>query len=148
MKALDQTIQQLERAIKKISQKFPQVEEPTLLTDIHLRVSQESGEMLAYDDDDHEITRCVIEEWINSKDDDFYENVTSVLRQVLKRNSKLIESYGILKPFSLVLEDDDRESIAELYIADGDTIIMSGELMKGLGKDLDKFFNDLMSDVK
>ena len=84
----------------------------------------------------------------NSKDDDFYENVTSVLRQVLKRNSKLIESYGILKPFSLVLEDDDRESIAELYIADGDTIIMSGELMKGLGKDLDKFFNDLMSDVK
>ena len=72
MKALDQTIQQLERAIKKISQKFPQVEEPTLLTDIHLRVSQESGEMLAYDDDDHEITRCVIEEWINSKDDDWY----------------------------------------------------------------------------
>ena len=55
---------------------------------------------------------------------------------------------GILKPFSLVLEDDDRESIAELYIADGDTIIMSSELMKGLGKDLDKFFNDLMSDVK
>ena len=76
MKASEQTIQKIERTIRKIGQKFPSTDEPTILTDIHLRVSQESGEMLACDDDDNEITRCVIDEWIDNKEDGFYENVT------------------------------------------------------------------------
>lgn len=146
MKASEQTFHQIERVLRKMGQKFPSVETPTILSDIHIRVSQESGELLAYDDDDNEITRCVVEEWIENKDDDFYDNVTSVLRQSLRRNSKLIDEYGLLKPFSIVLEDDEKESISELYISDGDTIIISGELMEGLDKDLDMFFKDLMKD--
>lgn len=147
MKASEQTIQKIERTIRKIGQKFPPTDEPTILTDIHLRVSQESGEMLACDDDDNEITRCVIDDWIDNKDDGFYENVTTVLRQTLKRMGKVIDNYGLLQPFSLVLEDEDHENIAELYISDGDTIIISGELMKDLDKDLDKFFEGLMKDL-
>ena len=145
MKTSDQTNQQIERAIRKIGQKYPYTDTPTLLTDIHLRVSQDSGEMLAFDDDDNEITRCVVEEWIDNKDDAFYEQVTKVLRQSLHRLSNVVDNYGLLKPFSLVLEDDDKESIAELYIADGDTIIISGDLMEGLSQDLDSFFKALMS---
>ena len=71
MKASEQTIQQIERIVRKIGQKFPTTDTPTILTDIHLRVSQESGELLAFDDDDNEITRCVVEEWIENKEDDF-----------------------------------------------------------------------------
>ena len=145
MKTSDQTNQQIERAIRKIGQKYPYTDTPTLLTDIHLRVSQDSGEMLAFDDDDNEITRCVVEEWSDNKDDAFHEQVTKVLRQSLHRLSNVVDNYGLLKPFSLVLEDDDKESIAELYIADGDTIIISGDLMEGLSQDLDSFFKDLMS---
>ena len=48
MKATEQTLQEVERAIRKVAEKFPPSEEATLLTDIHLRVSQDSGEMLAY----------------------------------------------------------------------------------------------------
>ena len=145
MKASDQTHQQIERFIKKIGQKYPFTETPTLLTDIHIRVSQDTGEMMAFDDDDNEVTRCVVEEWIDNKEDNFYEQVTKVLRQSLHRLSHVVDNYGLLKPFSLVLEDDDKESIAELYIADGDTIIISGELMEGLSQDLDSFFRDLMN---
>ncbi len=146
MKASDQTIQQIERLIKKIVQKFPEVAEPTCLTDIHLRVFQDSGEILAYDDDDNEITRCVVDDWIENKDDEFYDHVTSVMRNILKRLSKQIDKMGILKPFSFVLENDEHESIAELYIADDDTIIISGELMDGLDKDLNAFFEQLMKE--
>ena len=146
MKPSDQTIQQLDRIIRKITQKFPYSDEPTHLTDIHLRVSQDSGEMLAFDDDDNEITRCVIEEWIDNKDDNFYAEITTVLRQSLKKLSKLIDKMGILKPYSFVLEDDEKENIAELYVADDDTIIISGDLMAGLDKDLDLFFDELMKD--
>ncbi len=102
--------------------------------------------MLAFDDDDNEITRCVIEEWIDNKDDNFYAGVTTILRQSLKKLSKVIDKMGILKPYSFVLEDDEKENIAELYIADDDTIIISGDLMEGLDKDLDHFFDELMKD--
>ncbi len=147
MKASEQTIQQIERTVRKIGQKFPTTDTPTLLTDIHLRVSQDSGELLAFDDDDNEITRCVVEEWIENKEDDFYEKVTNLLRQVLKRQSKVIYAYGILKPFHIVLEDDENESVAELFIADGDTVIITGALMEGLDQDLDSFFENLMKDI-
>lgn len=147
MKASEQTVQQIERAIRKISQKFPFVEESSILTDIHLRVVQESGEILAYNDDDEEITRCVIEEWIDNKDDDFYAEITPILRQVIKKMSKTVDNLGIMKPYSFVLEDDEKENIAELYVADDDTIIINGELMEGLDQDLDSFFSELMKDV-
>lgn len=147
MKASEQTIQQIERIVRKIGQKFPATDAPILLTDIHLRVSQESGELLAFDDDNTEITRCVVEEWIDNKEDDFYGKVAALLRQVLKRQSKVIYAYGILKPFHIVLEDDEMESVAEVFIADGDTVIITGALMEGLDQDLDSFFTDLMKDV-
>ena len=100
----EQTVQQLERALRKIADKFPDTEESNLLTDIHVKVSQDSGELVAFDDDDHEITRVVIEPWIDNKDEDFYDMVTKTLRQVMHNNSKLIEAMSVLKPYSFVLE--------------------------------------------
>ena len=99
MKPTEQTIQQLERAIKKIAQKYPYCEEPEALTDIHLVVSQDSGELLVYDDDDNEITRCIVEQWIDSKEEFFYENVTATLRSVLKNMHETVDSLGIMKPY-------------------------------------------------
>ena len=146
MKATEQSIQQVERLIRKISQKFPSTEDPTILTDIHLRVSPESGELLAFDDDDQEITRCVVEQWIDNKEDQFYDDAAEVLRKVLKRQHETVDKLGILRPFSFVLEDEDKEHVAELYVSDGDTIIIGGELMKDLDKDLNSFFEKLMKD--
>lgn len=146
MKATEQTIQQVDRFIKKVAQKFPAQDETSILTDIHVRLSQDSGELLAFDDDDEEITRCVVEEWIDNKDDNFYDNATLVLRHELKKLHEVTDSLGILKPYSFVLEDDDKESVAELYVADDDTMIIGGDLMKDLDKDLEKFFDDLMKE--
>ena len=69
MKATEQTLQQIERAIRKVADKFPNNTEDSVLTDIHLRVTQETGELVAFNDDDNEITRCIIEQWIDNKDD-------------------------------------------------------------------------------
>lgn len=144
MKATEQTQQQIERFVKKIAQKFPKSDEASMLTDIHIRVFQDSGEMLAFDDDEAEITRCVVEQWIDNKDEDFYDQVLLILRNQFKHHHKIIDDFGILKPYSLVLENDDREHMGELYLADDDTIIVSGDLMEGLDKELDDFFNELM----
>lgn len=144
MKATEQTTQQVTRAIHKIALKFPSTEEANIMTDIHLRISQDSGEMVAFDDDDNEINRCVIEEWIENKDEDFYHEVATILHGILAQMSDTVEHLSILKPYSFVLEDDDKEHIAELYLIDDDIAIMGGELMEGLDKDLDDFFDKLM----
>lgn len=116
------------------------------MTDIHVRVSQDSGELLAFDDDDKEITRCVVEQWIDNKDENFYDEVAKILRELMRRNADLIDSLGILKPYSFVLEDDDKENLGELYLADDDTVIVGGDLMEGLDSDLDSFFDDLLKE--
>lgn len=147
METTEQAIQQIERAIRKVAAKFPANQEATVMTDIHLRVTQESGELVAFDDDDNEITRVVIEPWIDNKDENFYKDVTTLLRNVLHTSMHdTVEKMSILRPFSFVLEDDDREHIAELYMADGDTVIMGGELLPDLDKDLDSFFEKLIKE--
>ena len=122
MKATEQTLQQVERALRKVADKFPPKEEATMLTDIHIRVTQDTGELVVYDDDDNEITRCVIEQWIDNKDDNFYDDIANTLRTLLNKHKKQIEQMSILKPYSFVLEDDDRENIAELYLVDDDMV--------------------------
>ena len=146
MKATEQTLQQVERALHKIADKFPANEEASLLTDIHLRVTQDSGELVAFDDDDKEITRCVIEQWIDNKEDTFYEDVATVIRNVLNKQKKQIEEMSILKPYSFVLEDEDHENVEELYLVDDDIVIIDEELMKDLDSDLDNFLNNLLKD--
>lgn len=146
MKATEQTLQQVERAFRKVADKFPPEEEAILMTDIHLRVNQDSGELTVFDDDDKEITRCVVEQWIENKDDNFYNDVAATLRSVLNKHKKQVEKMSILKPFSFVLEDDERESITELYLVDDDTVIIDEELMSGLDKDLDDFLEKLLDE--
>ena len=140
MKPTEQTLQQISRALKKIAQKFPPHDEPSLLTDIHLRVSQDSGELVAFDDEDQEITRCVIEQWIDNKEENFYTQVTNLLRNETKKMGDTIDSMGIMKPFCFVLEDEDKTTVSDLYLADDDTVIIGDDLMKGLDKHLDSFF--------
>ena len=146
MKATEQTQQMLDRAIRKIAEKFPSDAEATLMTDIHIRVTQETGELMAFDDDDNEITRCVVEQWIDNKDDDFYDSVAAIMRKAFERNRSLADNMSIIKPYAFVLEDDDRENQGELYIADDNTIIIDTELMAGLDEELDQFLDNLMKE--
>ena len=146
MKAIEQTIQQIERVLRKVAEKFPQKEEASMLTDIHIRVTQETGELMVFNDDDKELTRCVIEQWIDNKDDNFYKDVANTLRSIINKQKKLIEQLSILRPYSFVLENDEHENLAELYLVDDDTVIIDDELMTDLDKDLDDFLSKLLKE--
>lgn len=140
----EQSLKQVDRFLRKVIQKFPPVEEPVLLTDVHLRISQESGDLMAFDDDDVEISRCVVEEWIDNKSETFYVDSASLLRNRLNTMSDEIDNVGILKPFSFVLENDEKEHVAELYICDDDINIIGGDIMDGWDKELDSFLDEIM----
>ena len=142
----EQSVQQVDRFLRKVMQKFPSTEEPTLITDIHLRISPESGDLMGFDDEDNEISRCVVEEWIDNKNEDFYASAASLLRNRLNALSADVDEIGILKPFSFVLENDDKEHVAELYVSDDDINIIGGDIMDGWDKDLDSFLESLMKE--
>ena len=143
MNASEQTLQQIERALKKVASKFQNDEENMPLTDIYLQVKQESGELLAFNDDEVELTRCVVEEWMGNSSETFYDEVQPILKQVIKSMQEVWAKLPVLKPYSFVLTGEDGETIADLYLVDDDLLVLDGDLMKGLSDDLDAFWTDL-----
>ena len=69
-----------------------------------------------------------------------------VIRRVIDKQQQQVEHMSILKPYSFVLEDEEKENIAELYVVDDETVIIDGELMADLDKDLDDFFSKLLKE--
>ena len=117
------------------------------MTDIHLQVKPTSGELLAFDDNDEELTRVVVEQWIDAKDDDFYEEAAAQICRCLDEVRKsTIDRMSVMHPFSFVLMDEDGETLRDLYVVDEDTVILSKTLLEGLEEDLDKFLADLLKD--
>ena len=147
MKATEQTLQQIERAIRKTADKFPADSDTSVMTDIHVRVIQDSGELITFDDNEEEITRGIVEQWIDNTDDDFYTAIPPIIRKCIERQKTLVDNMGIMKPFTFVLENDEKEPVEELYIVDDDLVIIDSDMMQGLDKDLDDFLDNLLKDA-
>ena len=146
MEATQQTLQQIERAITKVAGKYSQLEEP-VLTDIYIQVIQESGEILAYNDDDVELHRCVVEEWIENTQEDFYNQIVPVLSQCISKSRTVVDTMQIMRPFSFVLVDDEHETVQDImYIDNEETVILDGKLLKGMDEELEAFLRHLLED--
>ena len=146
MEATQQTQLQIERAITKVVGKYSQLEEP-VLTDIYIQVKQESGEILVYNDDDVELHRCVIEEWIGNTQEDFYSQIVPVLSQCISNMRSVVDSMQIMRPFSFVLIDEEHETVQDIiYIDNEETVILDGKLLEGKDKELEEFLRHLLED--
>ena len=137
------TIQQLQRALRKAASKFPLETENFPMTDIILQVKHEGGELLIFDDNEEELTRCVVEEWIGDTSEDFYERIQPVLKEAILDIKEEMDSLNVLKPYSFVLFDDDNSAVANLYLVDDDLIQIDDNLLPGLDEDLESFWETL-----
>ena len=139
---------QIQRALRHVAERFPQGSEP-VLTDIILRVFPHSGEVRFYDDEERELMRIVIEEWIHgSKDEEFYKKVAPILRRAIDEiRTSVVDTMAVLHPFTFVMQDEDGETLTDLYIVDNDEItIISSDILDDVDKDLDDFFQKLMEE--
>jgi hypothetical protein len=129
-----------------VAGKFPEDAEP-LFTDIHLLVNPYTGEIRTYNDDDEELDRCVVEQWIKSPQENFYDEVAPILRSCIEGMRPTLEKMSILRPFSFVLIDEDHETVQDLVIIDNEeTMVIDGNLLEGLEEELDDFLKKLLSD--
>ncbi|EJX00367.1 hypothetical protein EVA_11528 [gut metagenome] len=92
------------------------------------------------------MAHVLIEEWTSYDSDDFLEKVENVLRNTICKMKEAGEfnKVTILKPYSFVLVDEEKETVAELLLMDDDTLLINDELLKGLDKELDDFLKDLL----
>lgn len=134
-------------ALKEALCRYVSGGEESVVTDIHLQPNSESGELVIYDDDDKVLARTIINEWVEYDSDDFYAVVEPILRAELEalKATGLLEKLSLMKPYSFVLVDEEKETVDELLLVDDEeTLLLNDELLKGLDEELDAFLKDLL----
>jgi hypothetical protein len=118
-----------------------------VITDIHMQADMESGQLVISDDDDAVLAEQQIPEWESANPENFYTDVEIALKRALNqlREEGALENVKILKPYSFVLEDSTKETVAELLMMDDEeTLFLNDELLKGLDEELNTFLKDLL----
>lgn len=146
MKLSQTSLSLLENTIKKAVSRYNCVCDQAIVTDIHLQVTPNIGELSIYNDDDEVLANTTIEEWGTYDGNDFNKDIERILSGLLNdmKNAGDFDKMTILKPFSFVLVDEDKETLAELLLIDDDTLLVNEELLKGLDEELDEFLKKLL----
>lgn len=123
-----------------------------LISDLYVQVDRETGELELFDDEEHQIEKVVIFDWVNNpeEEDAFNKKAIAVLKGVLTvmTTKNGFDSPRFLKPLSVSLTDEDFVVIEELLFLDDETLRLDDPLLQDLDKDLDNFLADLLSDIK
>lgn len=137
----------LQKAIETMVRGFVTTED-TAVTDFHFHVNTESGNLTIFDDDDNILAHTHISEWEHYHQEDCYNNIEAILRNKLTEVQKagMFDNMNILKPYSCLLVDDDKETIVDLLYIDDDTYIISDDLMKDFDKEMDEFLKKLLEE--
>lgn len=146
MKISSQSHNSIADTIKKAVEKYGTAKQ-SAITDIHLQPNPVTGELVIFNDDDEVLANVVVAEWVNANLENFYEDAEMLFKKILNQLRKANEFsvLRILKPYSFVLVDGEKETLAELMLVDDeDTLLLSGELLKGLDEELDTFLKDLL----
>lgn len=147
MKLSAQSHSSIMNAVKKALGRYLSDEEKNIVTDIHLQPVQDTGELVIYNDDEEELSRVVVQDWVDCTPEEFFESSEPQLKQILNalRNEGFFNHLNLMKPYSLVMVDDEKETVAELLLVDDEeTLLISDELLKGLDEELDAFLKELL----
>ena len=147
MRVSESSFQEIKTLINEALKEFRGPKEQSVVTDIHIMPIRETGEVTV-SDDDRDLATTRLSDLVEIPEEDFYQVMEKALRRILKDIDQVqpLENLAIWKPFSFVLVDDDRETVAELMLFDDDNTLLSQSLMQGLDEDLDAFLKDLLSE--
>lgn len=138
----------IELAINDAITIYTNQKEQSVVTDIHLQPNSDSGEFIIFNDNDEELSKVIIEEWVESKEEDFLSETEKLLRSILKQmdDKELLNMPALIKPYSFVLIDEDKETVTDLLLKDDDTVLLGEDLLKGLDDELDDFLEKLLKE--
>ena len=137
----------IHETLSKITELYSGEEDQLVSTDFYFQPLREKGKLLVFNDDDEEISNITIDEWKEYPDDTFYDEVTAQLTAIIEafNTEGELERLAVWMPYSFVLVDEERETIADLLLVDDDTLLVKKGLLAGLDEELNKFIEDLMA---
>ena len=147
MKLAPSSTASIHAALTKIAELYSGEEDQLISTDFYLMPSQKGG-LSVYNDNDETIATADIPEWADYTPDTFYADVEVDLRAAVKEVNAEgnLERLAVWMPYSFVLVDEERETIAELLLVDEDTLLVTDSLLEGLSEDLNSFIENLLND--
>ena len=149
MKLSTQSHNSIVSAIQEALGNYSLNKEENQVTDFYLQPDCQSGKLVLFDDEEVELACVIVDEWVEANPEDFYVDVEFSLKKVLNRLREMgvLENLKVLKPYSFVLVDQEKETIADLLLVDDEeTLFLNDELLKGLDDELNAFLKDLMEE--
>lgn len=149
MKLSTQSHNSIVSAIQEALGNYSLNKEENQVTDFYLQPDCQSGKLVLFDDEEVELACVIVDEWVEANPEDFYADAELSLKKVLNRLREMgvLEGLKVLKPYSFVLVDHEKETIADLLLVDDEeTLFLNDELLKGLDDELNAFLKDLMEE--
>jgi len=143
----------LDRAFRKALEKLEVSESQAAIVDLYLLPNPEAGEFSVYDDEDHELIKVPVDVWqenYETLDNEAELKECEVLLVEIANKIKdegLFDKINILKPFSVLMVDEEMETLAELLLIDDEQYLVDDHFLKHMDQELDEFFEKLMADI-
>ena len=135
-------------AVNKLKSDHPTV----VLADLQVQMSPVKRTLSFCDDKIGVLKSIYLEEELPNAEtlEFFYANAPRFFKEVAVncRNRKLFNEIEVMTPFSLIVTDDEGNTILNYLLLNGDRIVTEEKLMKDLDKDLDLFLKNLLADLE
>jgi len=144
----------LDRAFRNALEQLEVSESQAAIVDLYLLPNPEAGEFSVFDDEDHELIKVPVAAW--QEDYETLDNEAELkecellLREIVHKvkDEGVFDKINILKPFSVLMVDEDMETLAELLLLDDEQVLVDDHFLKHIDEELDAFFEKLMADIK
>lgn len=146
-------LQTLEYAVRKSIEKLKVRESSAAIVDLYIQPNPESGDVTVFDDEDAVLAKVSVPEWEEQAQTLDAEKVlvecADLLRTLMSKFQEegVFETLNILKPFSVLMVDDEMEVLSELLTIDEEELMLNDEFLKHMDEELDVFYKQLMSDL-
>lgn len=143
----------LDHAFRKALEQLEASESQAAIVDLYLLPNPEAGEFSVIDDEDHVLVKVPVSVW--QEDYETLDNEVEMkecevlLSDIVKKvkDEGGFEKINLLKPFSVLLVDEDMETLAELLLIDDEQLLVDDNFLKHMDEELDAFFEKLMADI-
>ena len=148
MRLSSSSMASLNEALRKVADLYSGEEDQLVSTDFYFMPSAEEGRLHVFNDNDEEIAVAEVTEWHDYTPDTFYSAAEANLREAIKEANAEgeLERLAVWMPYSFVLVDEERETVAELLLVDEDTLLVTDSLLEGLDVELNEFIEKLLNE--
>lgn len=143
----------MDYAIRKSIEKLKTRDSSAAIVDLYIQPNPDSGDVTIFDDEDAVLAKVQVPEWEEQAEGIDTESVLSACGELLRalmiklQEEGLFETINILKPFSILMVDEEMEVLSELLTIDEEALMLNDDFLKHMDEELDVFYKQLMSDL-